>query len=158
MTKKKDKPLPATEIPESERKVNKAGNLTGLNTKVDLNDPETLKHVRRLGSLGCTQEECGFSLGVTRRTITNYMRDEDGLFFLAYKEGLVNMKESLRRAQLGKALKGDNTMMVWLGKQILDQRDKTQNFNTDIPFFDDLDEDEMSLEDAARLFKSEKDA
>lgn len=35
-------------------------------------------------------------------------------------------KASLRRVQFNKALKGDRTMMVWLGKQYLDQSDKSE--------------------------------
>ena len=38
-------------------------------------------------------------------------------------------KVSLRRVQFLKAMKGDNVMLIWLGKQYLDQREKIEQEN-----------------------------
>lgn len=153
MPKKKDN---STEI-KSEKRTNKIGNQSGLALKVDLEDPKQLAKLETLGGLGCTYEEMAHSFGVTQRTIANYMKDKEGLFFTTYKKAETKVKESLRRAQLTKAMKGDNTMLVWMGKQMLDQKDKTENYNTDVPFFELDEEEELTLEQAARIFKSEKD-
>jgi hypothetical protein len=55
---------------------------------------------------------------------TFYSRLKDDVPFLnAYKKGCADIKESLRRKQLDIAKAGNVTMLIWLGKQILGQRD-----------------------------------
>jgi len=44
-----------------------------------------------------------------------------------------NLKRKLRRAQLAKAMEGNPTMLIWLGKQMLDQKDKTDVTSGDAP-------------------------
>lgn len=41
----------------------------------------------------------------------------------AFKKFSANGRMSLRREQFRKAIDGDRTMLIWLGKQYLDQRD-----------------------------------
>jgi len=45
----------------------------------------------------------------------------------AYKRFSAHGKMSVRRMQLDLALKGDRTMLVWLGKQMLRQTDRVEN-------------------------------
>lgn len=45
----------------------------------------------------------------------------------AIERGQGKGRASLRRAQFLAALKGDRTMLIWLGKQLLGQTDKVEN-------------------------------
>ncbi len=74
--------------------------------------------VERLASIQCTQEEIANILEVSTKTL---QRDEE--FCLIYKKGLDNGRMSLRRYQWEAAKKGNTTMLVWLGKQYLGQRE-----------------------------------
>jgi len=44
-----------------------------------------------------------------------------------------NLKRKLRRAQLAKAMEGNPTMLIWLGKQMLGQKDRTDVTSDDKP-------------------------
>ncbi len=61
----------------------------------------------------------------------------------AFKKFSANGRMSLRREQFRKAMSGDRTMLIWLGKQHLDQRDEpTTEVNVDAAprFYFDRDE------------------
>jgi hypothetical protein len=52
------------------------------------------------------------------------MQDEDSEFSKAYKKGFSSMKMKLSEAQVKTAIEEHNpTLLVWLGKQYLDQKD-----------------------------------
>ncbi len=78
--------------------------------------------LKKLGELQCTYAEVAAffdcSIDTVKRRLT-----EDEEFCTAYKTGLENGKMSLRRYQWRAAQKGNTTMLVWLGKQYLGQRD-----------------------------------
>ena len=74
--------------------------------------------VERLASIQCTQEEIANILEVSTKTL---QRNDE--FCLIYKKGLDNGRMSLRRFQWEAAKKGNTTMLVWLGKQYLGQRE-----------------------------------
>lgn len=79
----------------------------------------------------CTQDEiCGI-FGVTDKTLNNALkkRGEPGFSDL-YKKHSDEGKASLRREQWKAAQSGNPTMLVWLGKQMLGQRDKHEVDNT----------------------------
>ncbi len=79
----------------------------------------------------CTQEEiCGI-YGVTDKTLNEALkrRGEPG-FSEFYKKHQDEGRASLRRAQWKAAQDGNPTMLVWLGKQMLGQRDKVDVDNT----------------------------
>ena len=44
----------------------------------------------------------------------------------SFEDGAAQGRMSLRRAQLNIALKGNPTMLIWAGKQLLGQSDKQQ--------------------------------
>lgn len=75
-----------------------------------------------LARIFCTQEEIASILGVSRRTL---QRDEK--FMEIYNRGIDEGKSSLRRQQWKAAQKGNTSMLIWLGKQYLGQRDKLEN-------------------------------
>lgn len=75
--------------------------------------------VEKLARLGCTIDEIAGYLEIGATTLKR-----DSEFRTLYKKGLDNVKMSLRRAQLRKALEQNNTtMQIWLGKQLLDQKE-----------------------------------
>jgi len=75
--------------------------------------------VQKMAAIGCTQEEIAKVKGVSATTIMRNYGD-------AYEKGFATMQMSLRRRQMRAALAGSNTMMIWLGKQYLGQRDKAE--------------------------------
>jgi len=77
--------------------------------------------VERLSMIQCTQEEIAGSLKISVRTL---QRNEK--FCRIYKNGIENGKKSLRRMQWDAAGKGNTTMLIWLGKQYLGQREPVQ--------------------------------
>ena len=75
--------------------------------------------VEKLAGLQCTQEEIASFLKLSVDTLA---RDEK--FCGIYKEGIDKGRMSLRRHQWRALEAGNTTMLVWLGKQYLGQRDK----------------------------------
>ena len=75
--------------------------------------------------VGCTAEECAGILNVSVSTLDKRIKDNGYDGFKEYHKIHFNpVKQSLRRAQIKSALNGNTTMMIWLGKQFLSQRDK----------------------------------
>ena len=85
----------------------------------------SLAEVVKLRNVGCTDEEIASILGVHVHTLQARKRDPE--FLAAYEKGWNEGKVSLRRAQLRLAQKGNATMQIWLGKQILGQVDKQEH-------------------------------
>lgn len=56
-------------------------------------------------------------------TIKRRMQDEDSEFCRAYKRGFSRTKMSISEAQINYALKGNASLLIWLGKQHLGQTD-----------------------------------
>jgi hypothetical protein len=79
--------------------------------------------VRRAAGLGCTHEEIAVLVGVTRETIQRRLIDNPDVQ-VAIAEGRENGRTTLRRLQWQRANAGSDTMLIWLGKQLLGQRDK----------------------------------
>ena len=78
-----------------------------------------------LGRINCTHEEIAAVLGMSVRTFRERLEENPELRHLLEKardEG----KASLRRVQWKAALAGDKTMMIWLGKNHLGQKDKQE--------------------------------
>ena len=73
--------------------------------------------VETLASVGCSGEEIAKQVGCSRSTL--YAR-----FLDTIEKGHNNQKVSLRRKQFEVAMSGDRTMLIWLGKQYLEQSDK----------------------------------
>lgn len=88
--------------------------------------------VEKLANIQCTEAEIAEILEISTRTL-----QKDSEFLRTYKKGLESGKSSLRRLQWRAAEKGNPTMLVWLGKQYLNQKDKSEieqhNKNTEMP-------------------------
>ena len=75
-----------------------------------------------LCAIQCTKEEICDVLQVTEKTLNNWCKEEYGeSFSLIFKQKKSLGKTSLRRNQWKLAEKGNTTMLIWLGKQLLKQ-------------------------------------
>jgi hypothetical protein len=79
--------------------------------------------VRRAAGIGCTVDEIAAVLGVPRRTLYDRM-EQDPEIQRVLDEGRDQGRATLRRLQWQQANAGNPTMLIWLGKQLLGQRDK----------------------------------
>src|SRR4029077_20774331 len=85
--------------------------------------------VERSASIGCTKEEISALCGVAHSTFFKHLA-EDPDIQKAIDRGAELGRATLRRAQWkGAVMDGNPTMMIWLGKQLLGQRD-TQTMQT----------------------------
>ena len=87
-------------------------------------DPE---QVRALARLGCTWDEIAGVLKIARGTFTLRMKEKK--YRDAYDQGVAEGDVSLRRAQYDSAMKGKTGMLVWLGKNRLNQTDRVETKN-----------------------------
>lgn len=77
-----------------------------------------------LCEIHCTKEEICSILGVCEETLTTRTKEAHDMSFSAYyKNKSAGGKMSLRRTQFDTAQKGSVPMLIWLGKQWLNQRD-----------------------------------
>ena len=76
--------------------------------------------IAKLSQIGCTQEEIGSCVGISARTLQRRYAD-------LVKENKNIGKASLRKKMWDKAVKKDNThMQIWLSKNYLGMKDRTQ--------------------------------
>lgn len=78
-------------------------------------DPE---EVKKLAAIQCSVEEIADFFDVSKKTI-------ERRFGAAIKTGRSTGKTSLKRQQYIVAMKGNVTMLIWLGKQYLGQKEKS---------------------------------
>lgn len=74
------------------------------------------EEVFKLASIGCKDIEISDWFGIDNNTLRYNFSAE-------LTKGREHLKQSLRRAQLEVALKGNAVMLIWLGKQYLGQTD-----------------------------------
>lgn len=87
------------------------------------------KEVENLLLSGSPVREIAGYIGVDERTIYDRCEKDHGIKFSVYSQEFKAKGASILRAHqyakaLGKTNDGDNTLLIWLGKQRLDQRDK----------------------------------
>jgi hypothetical protein len=80
-----------------------------------------LEQLEKLCSLNCTDQEVADWFGVSTRTIESRRKRPE--FADAMRRGRSKGRISVRRAQMKMLESGNGTMGVWLGKQLLGQRD-----------------------------------
>lgn len=73
----------------------------------------------KLAAMGCTNKEIAAFFDVSQDTIGDNYSDE-------IQKGKEQGKVKLRRLQWQAAEKGNVVMLIWLGKQLLDQSEKHQ--------------------------------
>jgi hypothetical protein len=76
----------------------------------------------------CTGEECASVLGMSYESLNNKLHAEEHGGFLEFlKRHSGEAKASVRRTQFKLAVEEQNpTMLIWLGKQYLGQKDKNE--------------------------------
>jgi len=74
------------------------------------------KLIRSLAAIGCTQQEIGAVTGCSPDTLQRRFREDLTI-------GSETGKSSLRRRQWQAAMEGNVSMLIWLGKQLLGQRE-----------------------------------
>ena len=77
--------------------------------------------VRRLAEIHCTVEEIASVVGCSKDTLERRFAD-------IIDEGKAEGKSSLRRMQWEAAQKGNTAILIWLGKQLLGQKDTANPF------------------------------
>jgi hypothetical protein len=77
----------------------------------------------RLAMIQCTDKEIAHCLSVSEDTLQR-RKQSDPEFAETLERARSNGRMSLRRVQWQSAQAGNATMQIWLGKQILGQRDK----------------------------------
>ena len=89
------------------------------------------EHLVNLIRIQCTAEEISGVLGMSVDTLGRRIKEREieGVenFADLYKRHSDEGKASLRREQWKAAQAGNTTMLVWLGKQMLGQRDKVES-------------------------------
>lgn len=82
--------------------------------------------VEKLAQIGASLREMSIFLNVSIRTLERRLAEPK--YEKARDQGEANLNISIRRKQIELALggKGDKTMLIWLGKQILGQQDKIE--------------------------------
>ena len=83
--------------------------------KLDI-DPEM---VEKLAGIGCPNSEIAAVVGCSVATL-------DRNFAEVMHKGRENVKTRLRRKQIELALAGNVTLLIWLGKQMLNQSEKVE--------------------------------
>ena len=101
------KPYAVTNVKYGEKMV--TGRVIGRNKTVI---PE--EQVAYLAGIHCTNKEIADFFEVPLQTLVDNFRD------ILTKNRLIT-KQRLRKAQLDLALKGDKTMLIWLGRNMLGQ-------------------------------------
>ena len=103
----------------------------GGRPRIELTDEDFAKLIAMI-RIQCTQEEICGVLGMSPDTLARRLdeRGEPG-FAELYEKHSSEGKASLRRMQWKAADGGNITMLIWLGKQMLGQRDKVETTGRD---------------------------
>lgn len=146
------KPRPSAKAKSSKTSPEQASPSKGGRPPLELDESV----IYQAAAILCTNEEIALLVGCSEDTLVRRFAD-------LLKKGRAAGKMSLRRVQFKKALAGDTTAMIWLGKNILGQRDKVEVENTNptgdplrnVPD-DDLDRQLAEAERAAAAAASRK--
>lgn len=117
------------------RKQEKWGTITKEGLVVGRGDNKKIippDEVYKLAALHCNYQEIADWFGIKRETLKYNFRD---IIQKAYSD----TKQRLRKAQIDVALKGNAVMLIWLGKQMLNQSDNPvdSDSNQPLPWQDD---------------------
>ena len=84
------------------------------------------QEVFKLAQIGCKNHEICDWFGIDDSTLNYQFKQE-------LVKGREALKQSLRRAQIELALKGNAVMLIWLGKNILGQQENPLNSEANAP-------------------------
>lgn len=107
----------------------------------------THEQVFKLAKLGLTDTEMCSLLEISRSTLNN--------FRTTIQEGRAQLSKSIKRTQLELALDDrDKTMLIWVGKQYADQREKSHAIQENVESVIEADASEVAR---AEAFEAERD-
>jgi len=78
--------------------------------------------VARMAEYGLNNREIADILGYDENTLKRH-------FEILLTKGRANLKQKLKKKQIDIALRGNVSMLIWLGKQYLEQADNSKDFN-----------------------------
>jgi hypothetical protein len=82
--------------------------------------------IGRLATIGCTDEEIAAVMNISHDTLSRRRKSDPHLAeVIEHARGLG--KTTLRRLQWQQANAGNPTMLIWLGKQMLGQKDRHEH-------------------------------
>lgn len=95
------------------------------------------KRVDDLLIVGCSGKEIAASIGVNYHTLYDRCFTDHGIQFSEYSQSKYAKGDSILRAHqfakaIGKTTEGDNTLLIWLGKNRLGQKEKPEGDVADI--------------------------
>lgn len=107
------------------------GDPDGGRPRIEISDEDFAK-LTNMVRIQCTAEECALVLGLSPDTLDRRLKERGYEGFAEfYKAHTAEGRASLRRMQWRAAENGNTGMLVWLGKQMLGQRDKTEHTGKD---------------------------
>jgi hypothetical protein len=88
---------------------------------------EQFKTIQGMAKIQCTQDEICDIFEVTDKTLNLALKKHSGLSFSELiKKNMSHGKASLRRSQWKASEKGVPSILIWLGKQHLGQKDQVE--------------------------------
>ena len=92
--------------------------MPGLGQRKEIEIP--VEKIRQLASIGCTDEEVALIAGMSKNSTLQRR------FAPLLKEGRAAFKAEIRRMQWTRCLDGSDTMLIFLGKVVLHQKERTE--------------------------------
>lgn len=91
--------------------------------------PIDIAVAKRAASIGCTNEEIAALMGISTSLLYEKLAEPRSELKRAIMEAKETGRTTLRRLQWQRANAGSDTMLIWLGKQLLGQREPKQEFD-----------------------------
>lgn len=106
-----------------------------------------------------TRDEISYILGISNDTLERRLKERGyDTFGDWYKKYSAGGKMSLRRKQHELALSGNCSMLIWLGKQYLGQKDKQPDEVGDTVINNHFNASEIDVKDRVKIIKQIKGA
>lgn len=110
----------------------------------------------KLSQLPLRAEDIAWVLGVSTDTISRRLKEQEGITFAEYlDQKRATLRMNLLAKQFEVAMKGNVALLIWLGKQHLDQKDKVENTNKNEHRFSDSSDADIDAKIAAMLAKQQ---
>lgn len=103
----------------------------GGHPKALVADESTLRQLRTLAAIQCTQKEAAGVMGVSENSLCTFLGPTGSKIAReSWEVGRQNGRASIRRKQYEMAMRGNITMLIWWGKNNLGQSDKLERTDT----------------------------
>jgi len=92
--------------------------------KIEINQ----KEFESLCKIGATADQLCYHFCIKEDTLNRFCKSKYKMTFAEYlKKNAAFIRTHLKRKQFEVAMSGNVTMLIWLGKQFLDQKDKVES-------------------------------